>query len=70
MSSEDRRRGQDISSSDRQRGQDLSSRDRQRGQNMRGRGRGRASGGGNTAVIVNPKTGQRMKLENGKWVPA
>jgi hypothetical protein len=30
----------------------------------------RASGrGGNAAVIVNPQTGQRMTLQNGRWVP-
>ncbi len=36
-----------------------------------GRG-GRSSGGvsaGNGAIIRNPKTGQRMKLQNGQWVP-
>lgn len=35
-------------------------------------GRGRSRGGagaGRSAVIVNPKTGQRMQLEGGKWVP-
>lgn len=69
--SSDTKRGQDISSTDRQRGQDKSSTDRQRGQDMRGSGGGGgAPSPSRTAVIVNPKTGQRMKLVDGKWVPA
>jgi hypothetical protein len=34
------------------------------------KGSGRGRGGGAGAVIVNPKTGQRLRLVNGKWVPA
>jgi hypothetical protein len=61
----DRVRGQDIGSRDRQRGQDIGSQDRQRGQDMRGH-----HGSARPTIIVNPQTGQRMKLENGRWVPA
>jgi hypothetical protein len=61
----DRVRGQDIGSRDRERGQDIGSQDRQRGQDMRGH-----HGSARPTIIVNPQTGQRMKLENGRWVPA
>jgi hypothetical protein len=63
-SAETSRRGQDLASRDRTRGQDIGSRDRQRGQDKK------KGGGGRPTIIVNPKTGQRMKLEGGKWVPA
>lgn len=78
MGSETTRRGQDISSTDRQLGQDythldrmrgqlLTHGDRLRGQDMKGKGGGHS---GRPAIIVNPKTGQKMKLVNGQWVPA
>jgi len=68
------RRGQDIEHGDRLRGQDLGHGDRVRGQDLTnaraGRRRaGRASSGEGT-VIVNPTTGQRMRLQGGQWVPA
>jgi len=69
ISSEDRRRGQDRASEDRRRGQDKASEDRRRGQDASG-ARDAEPRGRSTAVIVNPKTGQRMKLVDGKWVPA
>lgn len=65
IGSADRRRGQDITSGDRRRGQDTTSSDRRRGQDLRP---GRRSNG-DGAIIVNPRTGQRMKLQGGKWVP-
>jgi hypothetical protein len=77
LSHGDRVRGQDLSQIDRERGQDLSRVDRERGQDLshvdRVRGQDKRKGGGASgrpAIIVNPKTGQRMKLVNGAWVPA
>lgn len=80
---QDRQRGQDISSRDRRRGQDMAddrsrdatataSQDRRRGQDLAHQDRRPAASGGGArpTIIVNPKTGQRMKLEGGKWVPA
>ena len=49
------------------RGQDVQSETTRRGQDLRGRGHG--GGANRPTIIVNPKTGQRMKLEGGKWVP-
>ncbi len=67
------RRGQDLTDSRGRRGQDITDTRGRRGQDMGGnrgrRGRGGASGG-DGAVIVNPTTGQRMRLQNGQWVPA
>lgn len=70
LSSIDRERGQDLSGVDRRRGQDLSHVDRVRGQDKRGKKGGGGGGGGRPTIIVNPKTGAKMKLVNGAWVPA
>jgi hypothetical protein len=77
MGSETTRRGQDISSSDRQLGQDYTHLDRMRGQllthgdRLRGQDmKGKGSSSGRPAIIVNPKTGKKMKLVNGQWVDA
>jgi len=65
------RRGQDLSDSRGRRGQDITDTRGRRGQDMGGRKPARGkSGGGDGAVIVNPQTGQRMKLQGGKWVAA
>lgn len=63
-------RGQDLANSRGIRGQDIASRDRQRGQDMRPKPKPKAIGGaGDGAIARNPKTGERMKLIGGKWVP-
>lgn len=65
------RRGQDLTDTRGRRGQDLTDSRGRRGQDLRGTGRGGAgrTGGGNGAIIVNPQTGQRMQLRDGRWVP-
>jgi hypothetical protein len=42
---------------------------RQRAEAAKNRGAGKAVSAGDGAIIRNPKTGQRMKLQNGQWVP-
>jgi hypothetical protein len=68
------RRQQDLVDSRTRRGQDMSSEDRkaairQRAEAAKNRGTGKAVSAGDGAIIRNPKTGQRMKLQNGQWVP-
>lgn len=65
------RRGQDLSDARGRRGQDLTDSRGRRGQDLRASGAGRRPGrAGDGAVIVNPTTGQRMRLQGGRWVPA
>lgn len=71
---ETQRRGQDLVDQRTRRGQDMSSSDRkaaiqQRREAAKLRGSGKAVSAGDGAIIRNPKTGQRMKLQGGKWVP-
>ena len=63
------RRGQDLANDRGRRGQDLTDTRGRRGQDMGGRKPARGAKTGDGAVIVNPQTGQRMKLQGGKWVP-
>lgn len=60
------RRGQDLSDTRGRRGQDLTdTRGRQGGKGKASRAPAAASGG---VIIVNPKTGERQTLKDGKWV--
>jgi hypothetical protein len=70
------RRGQDMSSSDRQaairqraEAAKASVQQRSEAAKMRGSGKPASVSAGDGAIIKNPKTGQRMKLQNGQWVP-
>lgn len=59
------RRGQDMSSADRRE----SVRQRAEAARMRGSGNPARVSAGDGAIIKNPKTGQRLMLKNGQWVP-
>ena len=61
------RRGQDLSDARGRRGQDVTDKRQREAPTVRQqRAGGKATPTG--AIIVNPKTGQRMTLQNGKWV--
>lgn len=63
------RQGGQVNPREREFVRSYETRNRSGGGRQSGSGRSGGAGRGNGAVIVNPQTGQRMRLEGGRWVP-